>query len=864
MSVWDLHPFRYVVTEEDIDTDGIEIFSNLLAQGGDPHHVDGVQGAGDITSIRGSLAIDLASAGVPDDSNHKVDGSMTNPHVEVSPVQLVVDEGDSAGASYMVWLTEEPSGSGGEYDGVDVASVEVTVEDDDRRVVVSEPDLTVTEGDVAGSSYTVVLSAQPTGDVTVTVGGHSGTDVLVSSASLTFAAVTWNTEQTVTVTARQDADASNDTVTLTHAVTGGGYDGVVVSNVDVTVEDDDSQGVIVAPTTLEVREGGTGTYTVVLAAEPAGDVVVTVGGYSGTEVSVSRDILTFTPATWYTEQTVTVTAGQDAGEVNDTVALTHSVSGGGYDGVDVASVVVKVADDEKVTGDVEPSGSIRLCGARLDPRPDGLSESEIDICWDVESAIPGDVVIEMRSRDFWDAPYEPYVRFTKWQRVERGNSFTPCDVAAETCVKATQGFLHRGEPRTYELRIRRGTTLLAKSPRLKAQAPNRSTNVFEPRLARDYDTGSDGAVGQPSGPYNLKLAFSEEYPEDNFLNIWRTETVPCLGSEAQCLEPQDFDVTNATLTIKAWREGLYRIVVTPTTLGQPVSVSLPANKVKGVGEGVEADGTNQYTRYNVASNEVVTPTSTPRIGAASGSSLTAQFDAKPASHDGMTPFTVRIAFSEAVSTTAAALRDHVVEVTGGTVTAADRVDGRSDLWEFTIEPASSADVTVVVPAGRDCAGSGAVCTTDGRPLLNGLAAVIAGPGAGTRAVPLTAQFDSMPVEHDGAAAFTFELRFSEAISTPVKALRDHAITVSGARVEKAKRVDGRSDRWRITVAPDSHADVTVILAAGRPCTETDAVCTAAGEPLSNALAAVVRGPPRRCPWPTPEPGREWTPPSSSM
>ena len=924
--------------------------------------------------------------------------------VVVSETELTVTEGDATGSSYTVVLSTEPTGdvtvtvgghsgtdvlvssasltfaavtwntaqtvtvtaghdadalndtvtlthavSGGGYDGVDVASVEVTVEDDDRRVVVSEPDLTVTEGDAAGSSYTLVLSAQPTGDVTVTVDGHSGTDVSVSSASLTFAAVTWNTEQTVTVTARDDADASNDTVTLTHAVTGGGYDGVVVSNVDVTVEDDDSQGVIVAPTTLEVREGGTGTYTVVLAAEPAGDVVVTVGGYSGTEVSVSRDILTFTPATWYTEQTVTVTAGQDAdalndavmlshsislvrglggvvasvevtvmdddaarvtvapttlvvregstgrytvvltaeptgdvtvtvggysgtdvtvdntsltfstitweteqtvtvtagqdaGDVNDTVALTHSVSGGGYDGVDVASVEVKVSDDERVTGDVEPSGSIRLCGARFDPRPDGLSESEIDICWDVESAIPGDVVIEMRSRDHWDALHEPYVRFTKWQRVERGNSFTPCDVAAETCVKATQGFLYRGEPRTYELRIRRGTTLLAKSPRLKAQAPNRSTNVFEPRLARDVDTGSDGAVGQPSGPYNLKLAFSEEYPEDYFLNIWRTETVPCLGSEAQCLEPQDFDVTNATLTIKAWREGCYRIVVTPTTLGQPVSVSLPANKVKGVGEGVEADGTNQYTRYNVASNEVVTPTSTPRIGAASGSSLTAQFDAKPASHDGMTPFTVRIAFSEAVSTTAAALRDHVVEVTGGTVTAADRVDGRSDLWEFTIEPASSADVTVVVPAGRDCAGSGAVCTTDGRPLLNGLAAVIAGPGAGTRAVPLTAQFDSMPVEHDGAAAFTFELRFSEAISTPVKALRDHAITVSGARVEKAKRVDGRSDRWRITVAPDSHADVTVILAAGRPCTETGAVCTAAGEPLSNALAAVVRGP----------------------
>ena len=84
-------------------------------------------------------------------------------------------------------------------------------------VSVSRTALTVTEEDTAGDSYTVVLNTQPTANVTVTVAGHAGTDVTPDPPALTFTPMNWDTAQTVTVTAGNDADTADDTVSLTHS-----------------------------------------------------------------------------------------------------------------------------------------------------------------------------------------------------------------------------------------------------------------------------------------------------------------------------------------------------------------------------------------------------------------------------------------------------------------------------------------------------------------------------------------------------------------------------------------------------------------------------------------------------------------------
>ena len=124
-------------------------------------------------------------------------------------------------------------------------------------VTVSETALTVTEEDATGDTYTVVLDSAPTANVVVTVGGHSGTDVTPTPATLTFTNLNWETARTVTVTAGNDADTANDTVSLTHsaASTDSDYSGISIAGVTVTVNDNDTgqvTGVTVEPGDTEL------------------------------------------------------------------------------------------------------------------------------------------------------------------------------------------------------------------------------------------------------------------------------------------------------------------------------------------------------------------------------------------------------------------------------------------------------------------------------------------------------------------------------------------------------------------------------------------------------------------------------------
>ncbi len=205
----------------------------------------------------------------------------------------------------------------------------------------------------------MVLDAQPASDVVITV-SSGNTDVTVSSARLTFTTANWDTAKTVTVSAAEDADAVNDTASITHAVVAASsadeYDAVTIAGVAVTVTDDDA-GVSVSETTLTVTEGGSATYTVKLAAQPASDVVITVSS-GNTDVTVSPATLTFTPSNWSTAQTVTVAAAQDADAVNDAAAIAHAVdaarSADEFDAVTIAGVAVTVTDDDaRLVLDVE-------------------------------------------------------------------------------------------------------------------------------------------------------------------------------------------------------------------------------------------------------------------------------------------------------------------------------------------------------------------------------------------------------------------------------------------------------------------------------------------------------------------------------
>ena len=271
-------------------------------------------------------------------------------------VQVTAGQDDDAIDEEVVTITHAVSSSAdSKYDGLSAGSVAVSVTDDDTAgVTISETALDIEEGD--SDTYTVVLDSEPAGDVTVAIGGVAGTDLTLDKPTLTFTTGNWDTAQTVQVTAGQDDDAvDEDVVSITHAVSStadSDYDGLAAGSVAVSVIDDDTVGVTISETALEIDEGDSDTYTVVLDTEPVGDVTVTIGGVAGTDLTLDKPTLTFTTGNWDTAQTVQVTAEQDADAVDeDVVSITHAVSStadSDYDGLAAGSVAVSVTDDDTV------------------------------------------------------------------------------------------------------------------------------------------------------------------------------------------------------------------------------------------------------------------------------------------------------------------------------------------------------------------------------------------------------------------------------------------------------------------------------------------------------------------------------------
>ena len=103
--------------------------------------------------------------------------------------------------------------------------------------------------------------------------------------------------------------------------------------------------------------------------------------------------------------------------------------------------------------------------------------------------------------------------------------------------------------------------------------------------------------------------------------------------------------------------------------------------------------------------------------------------AAPATHDGSSEFTFEIEFSEEFGLSYKTLRDHALNVTGGSVERAQRTDKPSNIpWRITVKPHGTGDVTIELPVTTDCGAAGAICTADGRKLSNSLNFTIFGPG----------------------------------------------------------------------------------------------------------------------------------------
>ena len=276
---------------------------------------------------------------------------------ESTGVVTITAEADDDGENERVSITAVAA-----HARPNITPVFLTIDDDD------DPGLTlgalspaqVPEGGTA--AYMVKLDAAPPENMDVTVRLTSNnSDVTVDTDTagdgpqntLTFTSDNWDTGQTVTVSAAQDADAADDTASITHQASGPFEYQSVRASLAVTVDDNDTAGVTVSDAGITVEEGKSGTYNVRLNTEPAGSVYITVTS-DHPSVTVSPSRFSLGRSNWQTGRDVTVYVRNDNDAAVIAATLTHAVDAGAtsadeYDGVTIASVSVSVTDDEAPT-----------------------------------------------------------------------------------------------------------------------------------------------------------------------------------------------------------------------------------------------------------------------------------------------------------------------------------------------------------------------------------------------------------------------------------------------------------------------------------------------------------------------------------
>ncbi|RMH77222.1 MAG: DUF4347 domain-containing protein [Cyanobacteria bacterium J007] len=238
------------------------------------------------------------------------------------------------------------------YDGLATDSVMVDAIDNDSAgvsIVQIGGNTSLVEGE-SGDRYEVVLTAQPTAEVTIAIAPDNQTTV--SATSLTFTPDNWNVAQSVSVEAIDDAIAEGlhlSTIAHSSSSADPNYDGLGIAAVGAEITDNDSPGVVLTPSeeSLQVSEDGKHTeYSVSLTTIPQEEVRIVPTVASQLEAIAP---LSFNPRNWNIPQTVTVRAIDDAQlEGVHSGAIAHQVESDDpkYNGLETSSLWVEIIDNE--------------------------------------------------------------------------------------------------------------------------------------------------------------------------------------------------------------------------------------------------------------------------------------------------------------------------------------------------------------------------------------------------------------------------------------------------------------------------------------------------------------------------------------
>ncbi len=235
-----------------------------------------------------------------------------------------------------------------------------TITNDDTAPILAINDVSIVEGNTGTQNlvFTVTrtgLTALPATFTAATANGTASAPsdylaALVGSASIAAGGASGTTTLTATINGDAVVEANEGFSVVLSAPANAT---IATGTGTGTINNDDVAGVVLTQSlsSTDVTEGGaTDSYTLYLTSQPNSNV--SIGLNPGAQVSVGASPVVFTDANWNIEQTITVTAVDDAAvEGPHTGTISHLVVSPdpNYNGVTVGNVVANITDNDLPT-----------------------------------------------------------------------------------------------------------------------------------------------------------------------------------------------------------------------------------------------------------------------------------------------------------------------------------------------------------------------------------------------------------------------------------------------------------------------------------------------------------------------------------
>ncbi len=215
-------------------------------------------------------------------------------------------------------------------------------------VEISDLDLTLTEG--TDQNVSLVLTTQPSANVTLVFEPDQSDLISLDTQTLIFDVANWSEPQDLWITAVDNTQFGDSQTYLTVSTTSddSAYAGLSAQTIDIAIADNNKAAFVINPSPAQVMEAGSGTFTVSLETQPVATVDLVFGSNNTSMLTVNEPgTLSFAPEIWDIPQTVTLTAANNH-ILGDTEGSINIVASGSenYEGVS-ANLSVLIIDDDR-------------------------------------------------------------------------------------------------------------------------------------------------------------------------------------------------------------------------------------------------------------------------------------------------------------------------------------------------------------------------------------------------------------------------------------------------------------------------------------------------------------------------------------